>query len=153
MPPMDHNARQAIADGLKTVLADTYALYLKTQNYHWNVTGPLFKPVHELTEEQYTELATAVDEIAERIRALGIKAPGSFAAYQGLTDVTNADENLDAQGMIGDLVTTHEHLVAKNRALYEAADQAGDATTVALLDERLASHEKTTWMLRSFLES
>lgn len=148
---IDDNHRKAVADGLTRVLADTYALYLKTQNYHWNVTGPLFHAVHGMTEEQYKDLAEAVDEIAERIRTLGFKAPGSFKTYQDLTQVKDADNGLAAEDMVRDLANDHETLARANRTLHETADQAGDDTTVGLLDDRLAFHEKTAWMLRSLV--
>ncbi|MGF1606961.1 MAG: Dps family protein [Rhodothalassiaceae bacterium] len=149
---IDDNHRKAVAEGLKSVLADTYALYLKTQNYHWNVTGPLFQAVHSMTEEQYTELAQAVDDIAERIRTLGFKAPGGFKALAALTDLSEGDETLKAEAMIEDLVKSHELVARNNRRLHETAAQAGDDSTVGLLDDRLAAHEKTAWMLRSLLD-
>ncbi len=148
---LDETARIKVADGLKILLADSYALYLKTHNYHWNVTGPLFKAIHELTEEQYLALAAAVDEIAERIRMLGVKAPGSFSAFKKLTSISDADENFDANKMLADLVTSHEAVIKTARDLLPVADKAKDETTLALIDERLAAHEKQAWMLRSLL--
>lgn len=148
---LDKTARHAIATGLKTLLADSYALYLKTHNYHWNVTGPLFKVVHDLTEEQYMALAAAVDEIAERIRMLGVKAPGSFSSFAKLTNIDDADETLDADAMIEDLVKSHEAVIKTARTILPTAEKASDETTLALIDERLAAHEKQAWMLRSLL--
>ncbi len=139
---LDETARNKVADGLKTLLADSYALYLKSHNYHWNVTGPLFKAVHELTEDQYKGLASAIDEIAERIRMLGVKAPGSFSAFKKLTSIGDADENLNATDMLADLVKSHETVIKTARALLP----------IALIDERLAAHEKQAWMLRSLLD-
>ncbi|MBK5921891.1 DNA starvation/stationary phase protection protein [Rhodothalassium salexigens] len=146
---IEDNSRKSIAEGLKVLLADTYSLYIKTQNYHWNVVGPMFKSVHEMTEEQYTELATANDEIAERIRQLGVKAPGGYKAFADLTAITDGDENKDAQAMVAELAGDHETIVRRIRPMQETADKAGDNATVALLDDRLTAHEKAAWMLRS----
>lgn len=146
---LEDNARKAIAEELKRVLADSYALYVKTQNYHWNVTGPLFKSVHDMTEAQYMALATANDDIAERIRALGVKAPGGYKAFSELSGIADGDENLPADKMIGDLVKGHEHVVKSARKAIEIADTAGDEATVDLLVTRLEDHEKQAWMLRS----
>lgn len=146
---IDDNGRKSIAEGLKVLLADTYSLYLKTQNYHWNVTGPLFKSLHDMTEDQYTALATANDDIAERIRQLGVKAPGSYKAYGEMTAIADGDEDKDAQGMAAELAADHETVVRRIRPLQETADKAGDNATVALLDDRLNEHEEAAWMLRS----
>lgn len=146
------NARKIVAEGLARLLGDTYALYLKTHNYHWNVTGPLFKAVHEMTEAQYLALAMAVDEIAERIRMLGPKAPGSFKAFAELASVKDGDGELPAEKMVADLVKSHETVIATARAVREAAAKVGDESTVGLIDGRLAAHEKDAWMLRMLLE-
>lgn len=147
------NARKGVAEGLARLLGDTYALYLKTHNYHWNVTGPMFKAVHEMTEAQYMALAAAVDEIAERIRMLGPKAPGSFKALAELASVKDGDSSLPAEKMIADLVKGHETVIKTARAVREEADKVGDEATVGLIDGRLAAHEKDAWMLRMMIES
>lgn len=146
------NARKSVAEGLARLLGDTYALYLKTHNYHWNVTGPMFKAVHEMTETQYLALATAVDEIAERIRMLGPKAPATFKALAGLASVEDGDSDLSAEKMIADLVKSHETVIGTARAVREEAEKAGDEATVGLIDDRLAAHEKDAWMLRMLVE-
>jgi len=149
---LEDNVRKSVAEGLKGMLADSYALYLKTQNYHWNVTGPLFKTVHDLTEAQYTALATAVDDIAERIRALGVKAPGTYKAFSGLSKVADGDESLPAEKMIADLVAGHEQVIARAREVLRAAEEGGDEATVDMMVARLEDHEKQAWMLRSLIE-
>ncbi|GAK33214.1 DNA starvation/stationary phase protection protein [Iodidimonas nitroreducens] len=148
---LDKDEMKAVTKELKGFLADSYALYLKTHNYHWNVTGPLFKAVHELTEQQYLALAAAVDDIAERIRTLGEKAPGSFAAYAKATSIKDGDETLDAEAMLADLVKSHETVIRSARHLLETASKAHDESTVALISDRLADHEKQAWMLRSLI--
>jgi len=145
--------REAIAAGLSKLLADSYTLYLKTHNFHWNVTGPLFNTLHLMFETQYTELATAVDEIAERIRALGIAAPGSYAEYAALTAVAEAAGGESAEEMIRQLVIGQETVVRTARAVFPAADAAHDEPTADLLTQRMQIHEKNAWMLRSMLES
>ena len=144
-------ARQEIAGGLNKVLADTYTLYLKTHNYHWNVTGPMFNTLHLMFETQYNELWTAVDLIAERIRSLGEFAPGSYAQFGQLTSISEADGVPEATEMIEDLVNGHEAAARTARAAFEAAEQANDQPTADLLTQRLQAHEKTAWMLRSML--
>ena len=144
--------REAIAAGLSKLLADSYTLYLKTHNYHWNVTGPLFNTLHTMFEEQYTELAIAVDEIAERIRALGIVAPGSYTAYAALTAIDEAVGGERAEEMIRQLVVGQETVVRTARAAFAAADEANDEPTADLLTQRMHIHEKNAWMLRSMLE-
>jgi starvation-inducible DNA-binding protein len=129
--------RQAIARGLSGLLADTYTLYLKTHNYHWNVTGPMFTTLHLMFEQQYNELALAVDLIAERIRALGVYAPGSYSAFAELSSISEAKAVPSAEDMIRDLVPVIE--------------AAHDEPTADLLTQRLQVHEKTAWMLRSLL--
>lgn len=136
---------------LKHALADTYALYLKTQNYHWNITGPNFKPLHLMLEEQYDELALAVDTIAERIRALGDKAPASFSKFAALTKIKEGDENAPAEKMLADLLEGHGQVVKVLKQVDEAADKNTDAGTMNMIDERIEAHQKTMWMLRATL--
>ena len=145
--------REAIATGLSRLLADSYTLYLKTHNYHWNVTGPLFNTLHLMFEAQYTELATAVDEIAERIRALGHRAPGSYQEFAKLTAVVEDTEAPSAEQMIEQLVIGQETVVRTAREVFPLADDAGDEPTADLLTQRMNLHEKNAWMLRSMLES
>lgn len=144
--------RKAIAEGLSHLLADTYTLYLKTHNYHWNVTGPMFNTLHQMFETQYTELATAVDEIAERIRALGYPAPGSYSQFTKLSVIKESDGVPAAEEMIADLVKGQEAVVRTARKVFPAAEAAADEPTADLLTERMTIHEKTAWMLRSLLE-
>jgi starvation-inducible DNA-binding protein len=143
--------RKEIAAGLSRLLADSYTLYLKTHNYHWNVTGPLFNTLHLMFEQQYTELATAVDEIAERIRALGEPAPGSYKAFAALTNIEEEDQVPDAEEMIRQLVIGQETVVRTARELFPLVDEAGDEPSADLLTQRMQVHEKTAWMLRSML--
>jgi starvation-inducible DNA-binding protein len=144
--------RRAIADGLSRLLADTYTLYLKTHSFHWNVTGPQFNTLHTMFETQYNELALAVDLIAERIRALGFPAPGSYAQYAELTSIPEETSVPTANDMIRQLVGGQEAVVRTARAVFPVAEQAGDQPTADLLTERMNIHEKTAWMLRSMLE-
>ena len=146
------NDRKTIADGLAKVLADSYTLYLKTHNYHWNVTGPLFNTLHLMFEAQYTELATAVDEIAERIRALGVAAPGSYKAFTKLTEIEEETDVPSAEEMIHQLVIGQETVVRTARTVFKIADSANDEPTADLLTQRMQIHEKNAWMLRSMLE-
>jgi len=143
--------RQEIAGGLSRLLADSYTLYLKTHNYHWNVTGPMFNTLHQMFETQYTELAVAVDEIAERIRALGHPAPGSYRAYAALTGITEDDDEPDAETMIKRLVVAHEAVARTAREVFPLAEAASDEPTADLLTQRMQVHEKTAWMLRSMV--
>jgi starvation-inducible DNA-binding protein len=143
--------RILIAEGLARVLADSYTLYLKTHNYHWNVTGPMFNTLHLMFEGQYTELATAVDEIAERIRALGMPAPGSYKAYAALTSIEEDDSTPSAEDMIRNLVEGQETVVRTARSIFAAVDAAQDEPTADLLTQRMQVHEKNAWMLRSML--
>lgn len=143
--------RGEIADGLNRLLADTYTLYLKTHNFHWNVTGPMFSTLHLMFETQYNELALAVDQIAERIRALGFFAPGSYAAYGKLTSITESAGVPSAEDMIRELVAGHEQVARTARLVFPVADGAADQPTADLLTQRLQVHEKTAWMLRSLL--
>lgn len=149
---MNKKERQDIAKKLSSLLADTYSLYLKTHNYHWNVTGPMFNTLHLMFEEQYTELAVAVDDIAERIRALGVKAPGSYSEFSKLTSIKEASGKESAKDMIRGLVEGQEAVARTARAAFPAADKASDEPTADLLTQRMQIHEKTAWMLRSMLE-
>jgi len=143
--------RVAIADGLSHLLADTYTLYLKTHNFHWNVTGPMFNTLHLMFEVQYNELALAVDLIAERIRALGLPAPGTYAAYARLSSIKEQDGVPSAEEMIKLLVEGQEAVVRTARTLLPLADRVSDEPTLDLLTQRMQVHEKTAWMLRSLL--
>jgi starvation-inducible DNA-binding protein len=144
-------SRKKIAEGLGHLLADTYTLYLKTHNYHWNVTGPHFQTLHLMFEQQYNELALAVDTVAERIRALGEPAPGTYKAYAKLTSIKEVDGVPEAMEMVKDLVKGHEAVVRTTRELLPLADEAKDESTLNVLTDRLEVHEKTAWMLRSLL--
>jgi starvation-inducible DNA-binding protein len=144
--------RQAIADGLSRLLADTYSLYLKTHNFHWNVTGPMFQTLHLMFEGQYLELALAVDLIAERIRALGYPAPGTYSAYAQLSSIPETDGVPKATEMIQLLVTGQESVVRTARSVFPIAAQVSDEPTADLLTQRMQIHEKNAWMLRSLLE-
>lgn len=148
---IDTKQREKIAKGLSKVLADTYTLYLKTHNYHWNVTGPQFNALHTMFETQYTELAVAVDDIAERIRALGHLAPGSYKEYGKLTSIEDGDGQKSAEEMIRDLVAGQEAIVRTCRETFPLAEEAGDEPTCDLLTVRMQTHEKTAWMLRSMI--
>jgi starvation-inducible DNA-binding protein len=143
--------RKAITDGLARLLADTYTLYLKTHNYHWNVTGPMFQTLHLMFESQYNELALAVDLIAERIRALGAPAPGSYREFGELSSVPEDDDHPGASEMIRRLVLGQESVARTARSLFPLVEQAHDEPTADLLTQRLQIHEKTAWMLRSLL--
>lgn len=144
--------RKAIAEGLSHVLADTYLLYLRTHNYHWNVTGELFHSLHEQFEEQYVELADAVDEIAERIRALGHKAPGTFKEFHELTSLDETTEEPEAMEMVRRLAVGNEQVLRTARKALDPAREADDEATIDLLTQRLHVHSKVAWMLRSHLE-
>ena len=145
--------RAAIAKGLSKLLADTYTLYLTTHNFHWNVTGPMFTSLHTLFMTQYTELWTAVDPVAERIRSLGHDAPGSYAQFSKLSSVPDAPTAPPkAMEMVRILVQGHEAVARTARELFPVVDKAGDEPTADLLTQRLTVHEQTAWMLRSLLE-
>ena len=145
--------RAAIAKGLSHLLADTYTLYLTTHNFHWNVTGPMFNTLHQMFMVQYTELWTAVDPIAERIRSLGHPAPGSYAQFGKLASVPDAPGiPPKALEMVRILVAGHEAVARTARQLFPLADKASDEPTADLLTQRLTVHEQTAWMLRSLLE-
>jgi len=144
--------RENLAAELSRLLADSYTLYLKTHNFHWNVTGPMFQTLHSMFELQYTELAMAVDAVAERIRALGLHAPGSYAAFGRLASVPDTDGVPKALEMVRLLVEAHETVIRTAREVVRAAEEAGDQATADLGTQRLQIHEKTAWMLRSLLE-
>lgn len=148
---IDESDRAAIATELGRVLADTYTLYLKTHNYHWNVTGPRFRDLHLMFEEQYTELAAAVDAIAERIRTLGFPAPGTYREYSELTRIEERPGVPSAEDMVGDLVIAQEVVVRTCREMLPLAQQADDESTASLVADRMAVHEKAAWMLRSIV--
>ncbi|TNE38147.1 MAG: DNA starvation/stationary phase protection protein [Alphaproteobacteria bacterium] len=145
--------RQKIAEGLSHLLADTYVLYIKTHGFHWNVTGPMFTTLHTMFEAQYTELSTAVDEIAERIRSLGFEAPGSGAAFARLKSIDEADGAPVAEEMVAQLAADQEAVARVGRAILPLAEAGKDEVTADLITQRLQVHEKTAWMLRSLLEN
>ena len=144
--------REAIAEGLSRLLADTYTLYLKTHNFHWNVQGPMFQTLHLMFETQYTELALAVDLIAERIRSLGFPAPGTYQQFAALSSIKETDGVPNATTMIRLLVAGQEAVARTARSVFPVVDKASDEPTADLLTQRLEVHEKTAWMLRSLLE-
>jgi starvation-inducible DNA-binding protein len=143
--------RAAIAEGLSQILADSYMLYLKTHNFHWNVTGPLFHPLHTLFEEQYNEMAMAVDAIAERIRAIGFLAPGTFMEFQNLSMIQEPTGVPEGQAMLVELVDGNEAISRRAKPLLKQASDAEDEPTVDLLTQRMKQHEQNAWMLRSQL--
>jgi starvation-inducible DNA-binding protein len=144
--------RTAIAEGLSRVLADNYTLYLKTHNYHWNVTGPSFPQLHIMFEDQYRELWAATDTIAERMRALGAKAPGTYAQLSRLTSIHEDNDLPNANQMVANLVRGNEQLTKVAREVFNIADRAGDEATGDLMIERMTAAEKAAWMLRSIIE-
>lgn len=143
--------RTAVAEGLKKLLADSYTLYLQTHNFHWNVTGPQFRELHLMFEEHYTELALAVDVIAERIRTLGVAAPGTYKAFAGLSSIEEVDGVPAAEKMVELLTQGHEQVVRTARQVLKIAQDAADESTVSLVSDRMRIHEKTAWMLRATL--
>lgn len=149
---INEDQRKKIAEGLSRLLADSYMVYLKTHNYHWNVTGPLFHQFHEQFEEQYTELAEAVDVIAERIRALGIRAPGSFKEFSELTSITEDTEQIEALEMVKRLAEDNETILRTARQILKPCQDADDEASIDLITQRLTVHSKTAWILRSHLE-
>lgn len=149
---IDEKSRGEIAKGLSKLLADTYTLYLKTHNFHWNVTGPMFQTLHLMFETQYTELATAVDLIAERIRALGFPAPGTYSEFARLSSIPEAEGVPRAEDMIRQLVEGQEAVVRTARSVFPVVEAAHDEPTADLLTQRMQVHEKAAWMLRSLLE-
>jgi len=146
--------RKNVAEALKPFLADTYTLYLKTQNYHWNITGPLFQPLHQEFENQYKDLAEAADMVAEQIRALGFSSPGSYKSFSALTNIEEANDNevIKARDMIKTLANDNETIVRSGSEALKIAQKAGDEVSADMLIERMRKHEKTAWMLRSFEE-
>lgn len=149
---IDEKTREEIGEGLSRLLADTYSLYLQTHNFHWNVTGPFFQQLHLLFEEHYTELATAVDDIAERIRALGVLAPGTYQEFAELSSIKEVKGDISAEEMLERLVDSHETVVRVARKVLETAQKADDESSASLVGDRLVVHEKTAWMLRSHLQ-
>lgn len=150
---IDEEARQEIASGLSRLLADTYSLYLKTHYFHWNVTGPMFTSLHAMFELQYTELALAVDIIAERIRSLGVFAPGSYSTFTELSSIPETKDVPNAEEMVRLLVEGNEAVAKTARSIFPAAERGDDQSTLDMLTQRLAVHEKTAWMLRSILSN
>ncbi|MCA8919894.1 MAG: DNA starvation/stationary phase protection protein [Planctomycetes bacterium] len=148
---IDEGQRKEIAKGLSKLLADTYTLYLKTHNFHWNVTGPHFQQLHIMFMDQYTEMWAAVDEVAERIRALGEFAPGGYKAFSELSSIKESEGHPDWQGMIAQLVEGHEEVIRTCRHLLPQVQEAHDESSAALIGDRMRLHEKTAWMLRSLL--
>ncbi len=144
--------RSAIAGGLSRLLADTYVLYLKTHSFHWNVEGPMFQTLHQMFMDQYTEAWNAIDPIAERIRALGHYAPGSYKQYVKLASVKEADGVPKAEKMVAELIAGQEAVARTARSVLPVADEANDQPTLDLLTQRLDVHEKNAWMLRSLLK-
>ena len=143
--------RTRIAEGLSKLLADTYTLYLKTHYFHWNVTGPMFQTLHLMFEQQYNELALAVDLIAERIRALGVPAPGTYREFAALSSIKESRGVPKAEQMIKDLVAGQEAVARTARSVFPLVDQVNDEPSADLLTQRMQVHEKTAWMLRSLL--
>lgn len=149
---ISYEKTKEIAGGVSSVFADTYTLYLKTQNFHWNVTGPRFHQLHGMFEEHYSEMAEAIDEIAERIRALGQRSPGSFKEFLQLTSISEETGDLTPDQMIMKLIEGHETISRKSREVVQVASKHNDEATADLLTSRMLTHEKTAWMLRSFLQ-
>lgn len=143
--------RIEIANGLAHLLADSYTLYLQAHNFHWNVTGPQFRELHLMFEEHYTELATAVDDIAERIRTLGEVAPGSYKAFSKLSSFSEVEGVPEAKEMLKILVRSHEQVIKTSRSVLILAQDGNDESTASLVSDRMREHEKTAWMLRSML--
>jgi starvation-inducible DNA-binding protein len=149
---IDEKDRKEIAEGLSRLLADTYSLYLKTHNFHWNVKGPMFQTLHLMFEAQYNELALAVDLVAERIRALGFRAPGTYSEYAQLSSIPETAGVPKAEEMIKLLVEGQEAVVRTARSIFPLLNEVHDEPTADLLTQRMQVHEKTAWMLRSLLE-
>lgn len=150
---IDQKAIKGISDGLVEILGSTYTLLVKTHVYHWNVVGPLFLPLHELTEAHYKDLFSAVDELAERIRALGLPAPLSFEDFDNRSMIKEETKDRSAEGMVGQLIKDHETLSRRLREVAQDADEAGDLVTADLLTQRLTFHEKAIWMLRATIDA
>ena len=149
---IESSKRKDIAEHLKVLLADTYTLYLQTHNFHWNVTGSQFRELHLMFEEQYNELALAVDEIAERIRTLGVAAPGTYRAFASLSSIEEVEGVPLAKDMIAILNQSHEAVVRTSRRALKVAQNAEDESSAALISDRMRVHEKTAWMLRALLD-
>jgi starvation-inducible DNA-binding protein len=145
------NERKDVAQSLSHLLADTYTLYLMTHNFHWNVTGPMFRTLHLMFEEQYMELATAVDLVAERIRTIGYPAPGTYKQFASLSSIKEVEGIPSAEEMVQQLLTANESVIRTCRKALPHAQQANDESTVGLISDRMRVHEKTAWMLRSLL--
>lgn len=148
---ISETGRQHIVSGLEKLLSDSFMLYLKTLFFHWNVTGPMFQPLHDIFEAQYQELLVAVDDLAERIRALGYPAPGTFAQFTRLTSIIEDSSVPETDTMIKILVQDHETVIRTIRDVYGTVEKADDVATLDMLIKRMEVHEKTAWMLRSFL--
>lgn len=144
--------RKTVAVGLSQVLADSYKLMLKIHNYHWNVVGPNFYTIHKMTEEQYNELFAAIDDIAERIRAIGFLAPGTFAEFDKLSTIKDGDMELDAEAMLQDLVDSHITIAHTAKAVALKADEYRDLVSADMLTKRIETHEKFAWLLQSLLD-
>jgi starvation-inducible DNA-binding protein len=150
---MSKKEREKIAEGLSLLLADSFTLYLKTHNFHWNVTGPMFNTLHVMFMDQYTELWNALDLIAERIRALGVKAPGTYREFSQLTGIKESEGSPNATEMLKQLLAGQEAVAKTARSIFPLVDKAGDEPTADLLTQRMQIHEKNAWMLRSMLDS
>lgn len=148
---IEEKARKEISQNLGKLLADTYTLYLMTHNFHWNVMGPMFQTLHLAFEEQYNELWKAVDQVAERIRALGFPAPGTYAEFSSSASIQEIQGVPSADDMIRALMEGHEAVIQTARSVFPLAERARDQVTMDLLTDRMAAHEKTAWMLRSLL--
>ena len=144
---------KAVADNLSKLLADTYLLYVKTQNFHWNLTGPRFYSLHKMFEEQYEDLADAVDDIAERIRTLDFRAPASLKEFLELASLKENTQKIPADDMIAELLADHEQMAKLTRDYYDHADSVDDQGSADICAERMAVHEKTAWMLRALLQN
>lgn len=149
---ISEKARKEIAGGVSKLMADTYTLYLQTHNFHWNVTGPMFQTLHLMFETHYNELWTAIDLIAERIRALGQLAPGTYSEFSDLTSIKEKKGSIKAEEMVRTLVEGHEAVIRTARQVFPLAEKAQDQVTMDLLTQRMQIHEKTAWMLRSLME-
>lgn len=149
---INEKARKEIALGVSKLMADTYTLYLQTHNFHWNVTGPMFQTLHLMFETHYNELWTAIDLIAERIRALGQLAPGTYSEFADLSSIKEKKGAIKAENMVRTLVEGHESVIRTARKVFPLAEKAQDQVTMDLLTQRMQIHEKTAWMLRSLME-
>jgi starvation-inducible DNA-binding protein len=149
---LDDKQREAITAGLSRLLADSYTLFLMTHNFHWNVVGPHFNSLHNMFEEQYQELFSGVDEIAERIRSLGVEAPGTFKRFEKMASFQIPEDSLDWQGMLMEMVKGQEAVVRTARNILSVVDEANDQPTIDLLTRRMEVHEKNAWMLRALTQ-